>query len=160
MDEMMSVDSGVDAVMECMKADALKQDDGRARRYVCTVRPTLAMARFVRVAADAVCSGGDKDKGQRGTSMTHNVDVTKDESSGEGDGIAQTFTTINEERRAARRREREEAMEQLEVGRVVRSDEARVQVGGEPARVSLVQHRDAERKGVDNVEPMTDSLQL
>ncbi|ETP27975.1 hypothetical protein F442_22737 [Phytophthora nicotianae P10297] len=125
--------------------------------------------------------------------MTHNVDVTKDESSGEGDGIAQVRLArmkarkaakrektkqaresrrrterdvqddqrgVDGERRAARRREREEAMEQLEVRRVVRSDEERVQVGGEPARVSLVQHRDAEWKGVDNVEPMTDSLQL
>ncbi|ETO66127.1 hypothetical protein F444_16627, partial [Phytophthora nicotianae P1976] len=55
------------------------------------------------------------------------------------------------ERRAARRREREEAMEQFEERRVVRSDEERVQVGGEPARVSLVQHRDAERKNVDSV---------
>ncbi|ETO62165.1 hypothetical protein F444_19908 [Phytophthora nicotianae P1976] len=115
--------------------------------------------------------------------MTHNVDVTKDDSSGEGDGIAQVRLArmkarkaakrektkqaresrrrterdvhddqrgVDGERRAARRREREEAMEQLEVRRVVRSDEERVQVGGEPARVSLVQHRDAEWKGVDN----------
>ncbi|ETK77594.1 hypothetical protein L915_16158 [Phytophthora nicotianae] len=42
-------------------------------------------------------------------------------------------------------------MEQFEERRVVRSDEERVQVGGEPARVSLVQHRDAERKNVDSV---------
>ncbi|KAF4041512.1 hypothetical protein GN244_ATG06234 [Phytophthora infestans] len=69
----------MDAIMTCMKVDALVKDGERAKRNVSTVRPAMAVARFVRVPAKAMGTSDKKEGRRRG-----------DELSGDGDGRRQT----------------------------------------------------------------------